>query len=125
MTGRKISLIRMVAERLVLVLALVLALSFPALSSAVDTTDINAVAAAHQTLGALATPDTAFLSPAVETTSEYDRSRTGASPAILDTPVDVLRRAVTVSGIFHIAPGTTIPGCAVVLPPGCGPPSVS
>ena len=126
MTGRGTSLIRKAAERFAVTLfALVLAFSFPVLSSGVDTGAVDTATPAHQMLGALASPEATILSPAVETSSEFDRSRDEATPAVLDTPFVLPRWTVVLPGLFRLALDADIPTRSVVLPPGRGPPSVS
>lgn len=125
-TERKKGLIRIAAGRFTaFALALVLALSFPILTSSVSAGEIDAVTTAHQTLGALATPDATILTPFAETGGEFDRSRTGTPPVILDEPTGAPRRIAAIPCVFGLTSREEVPSRTVVLPPGRGPPSIS
>jgi hypothetical protein len=116
----------MAAGRLAMVLlALVFALSFPVLSSGLDATGVDTTTAAHRVLGAAAAPDEKILIPATESGSELDRSRTSASPAILDEAPSMASRTVVPGGVFRISFCVEAPTQAVILPPSRGPPLVS
>jgi hypothetical protein len=126
MTERKKGLIRMVAERLVAVsLALLLAFSFPVLTTNLDMDGAETATAPHQSLRAPAGPDATVLVPVAETTGEFDRSRTGTGPAIVQMPAGRTGLVAKASDIFCVALRIETPCPATSLPPSRGPPPVS
>lgn len=123
MTGQDKGVCRRAADRLVaLVLALLLAFSFPVLSNGTEVSDSQITIAGAPAFAVPSSPDVSIVTPVAETFREFDRSRSGDFPTVLDSRPLAVRDVATAIGIVHVTCDTTVPGSAVTLPPGCGPP---
>ncbi len=126
MTRNGTGLVRQAGERLVAVLlALLLALSYPAASVGFDLSATPQASSAQLSLAPFTTPDAFLVIPAAETASEPDRSKAGFLSACFMAPFTPPLCIATGAGVLHAALETKTICPATSLPPGCGPPLIS